>query len=322
MSAETSRRPPVAHAAAAAAAIIAAVHSGWHQVAFRREIEAPITPVTLGPLRLMLVDDGQRLQAYDATCPHRGAHLGHGGVLDGDVVVCPFHGRRIALGESSRGPLHVRSHPTIDYGGAVYVLPFGLGDTGLAPFLAGLARTHCFVAAFTLEAPVPPELVIENAFDADHFTAVHGINRRPALSIGHGDAGELTVESVFETAAARPWGGEQVATVARTRFLARAFSPGLVATEVGDADQPQVVITAATATPDGGSLIRVTLAVRDSDDEPADHGMVMWLARDSRLAFEQDMEIWRHLDVTAEPTLDAADEAVREFREFCRAFAL
>ena len=280
------------------------MYAGWHQVAFRREIEAPLTAVSIGAQRLMLVDDGGPLRAYDATCPHRGAHLAHGGTLDAAVVVCPFHGRRIALGEAGPGPLRVCAHPTLDFGGAVFVLPSGHHDTGLAEYLATVARTHCFVPAFTLDVPVPPEIVIENVFDTDHFTAVHAVSRRPSLDVSEGSGGELVVEAVFETAAARPWGGEATATVTRTRFFARVFSPGLVATEVGDSDQPQVVITAATARPDGGCTVRVTLAVRDSDDEPAERALIMSLAQDSRLAFEQDIAIWEHLDADAEPHLD------------------
>ena len=31
-------------------------------------------------------------RALDAFCPHLGAHLGHGGVVKGDRIACPFHG--------------------------------------------------------------------------------------------------------------------------------------------------------------------------------------------------------------------------------------
>lgn len=35
-------------------------------------------------------DDGE-LRVFDAFCPHQGAHLGHGGRLEGDCIACPFH---------------------------------------------------------------------------------------------------------------------------------------------------------------------------------------------------------------------------------------
>ncbi|MGY9075472.1 MAG: Rieske 2Fe-2S domain-containing protein, partial [Acidimicrobiales bacterium] len=31
------------------------------------------------------------LCVLDAHCQHLGAHLGHGGVVEGESVVCPFH---------------------------------------------------------------------------------------------------------------------------------------------------------------------------------------------------------------------------------------
>jgi phenylpropionate dioxygenase-like ring-hydroxylating dioxygenase large terminal subunit len=299
------------------------VNAGWHQVIFKRDVDAVLTPVSIGTHRLMLVDDGRCLQAYDATCPHRGAHLAHGGLLEDHVVVCPFHGRQIGLGTPAHGPLHVAGHPTLDYGGAVFVLPFGHYDTGLAEFLASLAQTHCFVPAFALDAPVPPEIVIENVFDTDHFTTVHGISRRPALEVRGGPAGRLEVEAVFETVAPRLWGGtrDATATAIRTRFLARVFSPGVVVTEVGDIDQPQVVITAATAHPGGGCTVRVTLAIWDGGGSgPAEHETIIALGRDSRLAFEQDMAVWAHLDLGARNVLDESDAPVREFRRFCEKF--
>jgi len=31
------------------------------------------------------------VRVFEAHCPHQGAHLGHGGTLEGDCVACPFH---------------------------------------------------------------------------------------------------------------------------------------------------------------------------------------------------------------------------------------
>ncbi|HAP68965.1 MAG TPA: (2Fe-2S)-binding protein, partial [Flavobacteriales bacterium] len=33
-----------------------------------------------------------KLHAIDAYCPHLGAHLGHGGTIEGEDIKCPFHG--------------------------------------------------------------------------------------------------------------------------------------------------------------------------------------------------------------------------------------
>jgi hypothetical protein len=49
--------------------------------------------------------------------------------------------------------------------------------------------------------------------------------------------------------------------------------------------------------------------------------MVKGLAQDSRLAFEQDLAIWEHLDSSALNHLDELDLPLIEFRRFCETFA-
>ena len=42
---------------------------------------------------------------FDAYCPHLGAHFGHGGKVDAEELVCPFHGWRFgAEGECTAMP--------------------------------------------------------------------------------------------------------------------------------------------------------------------------------------------------------------------------
>lgn len=37
-------------------------------------------------------DEAGAVHVQDAFCPHLGAHLGHGGHVEGCEIVCPFHG--------------------------------------------------------------------------------------------------------------------------------------------------------------------------------------------------------------------------------------
>jgi 3-ketosteroid 9alpha-monooxygenase subunit A len=39
-------------------------------------------------------DESAELHVQDPFCPHLGAHLGHGGTVEGCEIVCPFHGWR------------------------------------------------------------------------------------------------------------------------------------------------------------------------------------------------------------------------------------
>jgi 3-ketosteroid 9alpha-monooxygenase subunit A len=67
---------------------------GWFQVAWAKEIG----PGELKPLRYFSTDmvlfrdmDGIA-HVVEAHCPHLGAHIGYGGTVSGNCIVCPFHG--------------------------------------------------------------------------------------------------------------------------------------------------------------------------------------------------------------------------------------
>ena len=66
---------------------------GWFQVGYADEL-APgdVVPLKYFGVELVMfrTEDGQ-VSVLDAFCPHMGAHLGHGGKVEGDGIVCPFH---------------------------------------------------------------------------------------------------------------------------------------------------------------------------------------------------------------------------------------
>ena len=72
------------------------------------------------------------LVASDAYCPHLGAHLARGGTVEGEHLVCPFHGWRfgpdgstVGLGYPGRCPSSARAvmWPVEEQDGRVRVSP-------------------------------------------------------------------------------------------------------------------------------------------------------------------------------------------------------
>src|SRR5262245_43426879 len=67
--------------------------NGWAQVAYSEELP----PGGVMPLRyfgrdlVLFRTESGAPQVLDAHCGHMGAHLGHGGRVEGDSIVCPFH---------------------------------------------------------------------------------------------------------------------------------------------------------------------------------------------------------------------------------------
>jgi nitrite reductase/ring-hydroxylating ferredoxin subunit len=298
------------------------MYRGWYQVAFERELERELTPIALGSLELVAVTTGGGPALYSAYCPHRGAHLGHGGRLDGDAVVCPFHGRRIGLGEAGDDGFRLRAYRTLAVGGLVFALLDEALDRGFAEHFSALESSHYLVPGFTLRVRTRPELVIENALDQRHFSEVHGLAEIPALEPMESRGGELAVRVRLATPRPNAW---QTPDARSVELGLRIFSPNLCVTEIGGEPLPTYVITAATPEPDGECRIRVSVAVPPgADGGNPDLEPVRTLLRDSRTAIEQDAEVWRHLAPGGAPVrpdrMVPGDELVARYYAFCREF--
>ncbi len=122
----------------------------------------------------------------DAYCPHLGAHIGVGGTVDGDQVVCPFHGWKydgtgactnIPYSQRGNKKAKLRTYPTIERNGFVLAwyhphdeppqwdIPVieEIGDPGWSDFYSSSYIIHT----------VPQEMS-ENGADPAHFQFVHG----------------------------------------------------------------------------------------------------------------------------------------------------
>jgi 3-ketosteroid 9alpha-monooxygenase subunit A len=301
-----------------------ALHGGWYLLALAEELTGEITPVELGDRVLMVIREGERLRVFDARCPHRGAHLGYGGRLapgrTGTSVVCPFHGKRIGLGDGT-ARLCVSEHQSIMAGDALFVR---LGadpaeDRGFEQAIKEISAEKRLVGALLRPVRIPPAFVIENAFDVTHFTALHGVDRVTGFGLREDSGGAIAVEGDFWTKVP-PTGTSSTAALAdgglRSRFHARAFSPSLVLTELGPPEISHTVITSASPVGDDRCVIRVALGIRPAA-VPAQPLLVASVHR----AIDQDVVVWDHLDPAAPARYDRGDLPALAFRQFCAGFA-
>ncbi|MFH8385381.1 Rieske 2Fe-2S domain-containing protein [Kitasatospora sp. NPDC018058] len=305
------------------------VHDGWYLLAFRSELSDGITPLAIGPRRLIAVREGERIRVLDASCPHRGAHLGYGGRREGDCVVCPFHGKRIALGDPSKH-WSVAEHRVLEWGDALFVRLSDdpAGDRGFEQAFKGWRDDYPLVAAVSLPVAVAGEYVVENAFDPDHFKAVHGVPGTRGMATRTGEHGELVIEGEFLMQTS-PWQEarklEEIRWEAvrtgrvrwdfKPRFHAQAFSPNVVVTEFGPEAERQVIVTGSVPTADGGCVARVAIGVRENQ-----RAALPVLLGGSEKALAEDKVVWEHLDHDMTPRYDARDEPVLAFRAFCEDF--
>ncbi len=320
-------------------------HSGWYLAATTAELQAPITPLDIAGRRLMVIASGDGgYRVYDSVCPHRGASLAHGGTVGRAGVICPFHGRAIALGACADPERYsVAEVPSLLVGSVLFVGGMGeardsaVGDRGLdgrgvdgrgvdgrgvddrgfEATMLELATTHDLYPCPPMTIDVAPELVVENAFDLDHFVKVHHISRVTAMDWGLAAGGPAHCHAEF-TVRTPAWDGGG-SKIIQNRFYARAFSPTIVVTELGEHGVGQTVITGATMTP-RGCVVRVVNALRRSQQGPASDIVVRSLTDFAAKALHDDMLIWEHLEPAMTPRMDRRDAPVAVFREFCESF--
>lgn len=170
--------------------------TGWFQVAWCSEIAvgAVHTMKYFGREMVAWRSRSGAVSVFDAYCEHLGAHLGHGGHVDGENLVCPFHGwewnregRNVCIPyekHPNRGR-RIRSYPVLERNEAVWIwhdtdgrppyfdVPDIFGDFGDD---STAADYYPPVPAATLFRPgleIHPQYIMENGVDFAHFTFVH-----------------------------------------------------------------------------------------------------------------------------------------------------
>lgn len=163
----------------------AALLPGWFALARSRQLRGDrMKEVTVGPRKLVLFrDPGGVARALDARCPHLGANLALGKIIDGQVRCALHHwcfdGGGTCTSSPGTMPLsarRARSYPVVEKYGLIFVYP----GSAPAPAFPALPdgdderRFHALV--------LPParmrchhHLATGNGLDALHFDHLHDI---------------------------------------------------------------------------------------------------------------------------------------------------
>jgi phenylpropionate dioxygenase-like ring-hydroxylating dioxygenase large terminal subunit len=151
-------------------------------------------------------DDAGGAHVMDAFCPHLGAHLGHGGTVEGCEIVCPFHGWQfdaeggntsIPYSERVNRRARIRSFPVLERNG--FVFAWYHPDEAPPPWevepveeLASGA-TPAATNEYTVQAGI--QELAENAVDSAHFRYVHHTATVPVIQRYESDGHRAVMES-------------------------------------------------------------------------------------------------------------------------------
>lgn len=181
--------------------------SGWFDVAHARELPAlaVITRRIAGQEIVLYRTEGGTVSAVAPHCPHMGAHLGCGGRVRGERIVCPFHafefdrdGRCVKTGYGTPPPPRARlaTWPVHELHGLVFVWHGAAGeppsfrvphrDDERDGYLPMLERVY--------ELRGHPQETSENSVDIGHFGPVHGYENVRVLEPLRVDGASLTAK--------------------------------------------------------------------------------------------------------------------------------
>lgn len=298
--------------------------NGWFQVAYSDELAVgAVVPLEYFGRQLVLFrgEDGVA-RLLDAYCPHLGAHLGYGGIVEDNCIRCPFHAWRF------------------DGNGACVDVPYAEKIPPLARLDAWrvLERNGLIMAWHHMagEAPgfEPPELAEygsdawtpytrrrwkirthnqemgENGVDSAHFKYVHGTPEQPrtraeidghmfrAKSPVNYQTPQGTIEGAIEST---NWGfGFGV-----VRFT------GIVET-----------MLVSSVTPIDGEYVdvRFSFMVRRLDNGSATEGVGRAFIAEIERQLGQDIPIWEHKVMRMRPVLCDGDGPIGTYRRWAKQF--
>jgi 3-ketosteroid 9alpha-monooxygenase subunit A len=173
----------------------------WYQVAYSHEIKKDSirTLRYFGKELVMFRDANGEVHAFDAHCPHLGAHLGQGCVVE-NTIRCPFHhwrfdaqGQCVAIPYAQKIPpkATLRRYHTHELAGMVFVHSHQRDEP--PPFVTGgelQTRADNWVRSRSFERQVRMRCqdLPENTVDPAHLTVLHGYSSMPAFEYEVSDA--------------------------------------------------------------------------------------------------------------------------------------
>jgi phenylpropionate dioxygenase-like ring-hydroxylating dioxygenase large terminal subunit len=298
--------------------------TGWYHVAQSADVEpGEVLPMRyFGRELVCFRGAGGAVHVLDAYCPHLGAHLGYGGEVDGDDIVCPFHGWRFdAEGTNVDIPYSARTNrkarltrwPVVEGNGEVYAW---YDATGAPPTWVPPSLPECHDEAFVRHAGerwtmrTHVQEVMENVVDVAHFQYVHRTSGFGALEL--------------EEEGHRLWSKASVTFVTPRgdvdgHVISELFGLGIDVVRPSGLGDAAAVFT-VTPVEDGLVEAGYTFLVPRARDGQGMSNFGRGLVDDFHKQAQQDKPIWEHKRYQASPALSADDGPIMAFRRWARQF--
>ena len=305
--------------------------TGWFQIAWSKEIGVgEVKPLKyFGQDLVAFRTQSGKLHVFDAYCEHLGAHLGYGGTVRDEVLVCPFHGwewngegRNVCIPYQDRPnkARRIRTWPVAERNECAFIWHDVAGREPLfevpdvfTGFDDGLTAGDFYpgypVGTLIREKlELHPQYVIENGVDFAHFKFVHRAAEVPRFTRQEFDdwvfhvAFDMTFrpsrKSAVQGAGTEIQGGAEAMNVGISLGLSRAWG----------ADNMRSLVSVTPVDEDTSDIRSTSWFQRLPDDDSPE--LPEKLYRRLSIANHQflaDVAIWEHQRYSEPPGLATAE---------------
>ncbi len=316
--------------------------NGWYVLAESKEL-APkqiLTRRFVGKDVVIFRTESGAVAISEAYCPHMGGHLGHGGVVEGENIKCPFHhfcfdntGTCTATGYGTKpsSKLRLPMLHSLERNGFIlawYDEKNNAPDFDI-PFVDPNGYTEVATTDFLLTSH--PQETTENSVDIGHFSIVHGYSGVDTLREMDTRGRYLNAKYVMHRQA--DFLGKK--EVFRTEFEVHVHGLGysFVETYVPTYDMYTRQYVLSTPTDHGKVNLKIGMSIKHLDDP----GKILFLLKlfpkkmitnlILKTAFKgycqdvgQDFKIWENKIYIDPPLLAKGDGPVAQYRMWASQF--
>ena len=300
------------------------IPNGWFQVGYGDELK----PGDVVPMKyfdrdlVMFRTESGEAKVLDAFCPHLGAHLGHGGTVDGENIRCPFHAWEFdGTGTCTKVPYAkkippkamVRTWHVREFANLIMVWHHGAGvepeyELPEVPEYGDPDWSDADHRFFKIKAQ--NQEMAENAVDSAHFHYVHGTQNMPD-SEGSTDGPVLRVAS--GTGMETPRG--------RVEGSVESLSYGFGFSAVRFKGLAETLLLGNVTPVDKYNVhVRFTFSVKKLGGADITRGVGAAFINEVERQLGQDIPIWENKVHLEKPMLCDGDGPIGMFRKWCKQF--
>ncbi|HEY3699482.1 MAG TPA: aromatic ring-hydroxylating dioxygenase subunit alpha [Spongiibacteraceae bacterium] len=310
---------------------------GWYGVSYSDELKVgEVKPIAYFGKQLVLFrTESGEAKVLDAYCPHLGAHLGHGGKVQGENIACPFHGWQFnGSGQCAavpyaknmppkvaNGKQAIYAYPTVERNQMIWTWyhPHRIEPTHAVPVIPEFESSDwVIVERLEWKFNVIMQDAAENACDAAHFVYVHGTTEVPAGEIEFDGIKRIgkyiaKVPKILEDGSFDPSG-------ATANIYLTTISEGTGVAIQRFTGALETVLLGITSPLTANSVIMRFAFIRPKDSGPAQQMMAEFAKMEICRQVEGDIPIWEHKIYLENPTLCDGDGPIHQFRKWYRQF--